>query len=97
MYDDLRGILGCFYYIAEDDQRGILTTNDGGLSWTERGPGIAIAQYLAIGKNGLAWASNGNYFYRSTDFGENWEQLLDTKFRISEFGILAIAPWLEGP
>jgi photosystem II stability/assembly factor-like uncharacterized protein len=85
MYDDQRGILGCFHYVAQDDQRGILTTNDGGLTWTQRGPGITIAQHLAIGKNGLAWASNGNYFYRSSDYGENWEQLLDTKFRINDF------------
>ncbi|MEP6794173.1 MAG: PKD domain-containing protein [Saprospiraceae bacterium] len=85
MYDDLKGILGCSYYIAEDDQRGIFTTNDGGITWIERGPGIQYAPNLAIGKNGLAWTSNGNYFNRSTDYGETWTQLLDTKLRIEEF------------
>lgn len=85
MYDDMRGILGCFHYVAEDDQKAILTTNDGGLTWTERGPGITHASHIVLGKDGLAWASNGNYFYRSTDYGETWEQLQDTKLRIYEF------------
>ncbi|MBK8832932.1 MAG: PKD domain-containing protein [Saprospiraceae bacterium] len=85
MYDDMRGILGCFHYDAEDDQKGILITNDGGLTWAERGPGITNASYIVLGKDGLAWASNNNYFYRSTDYGETWEQLQDTKLRIYEF------------
>lgn len=85
MFDAHRGILICFHYIPEAGQHGILITNDGGQTWSERGEGIEIAQWLALGNDGKAWASDGNYLHRSIDYGETWEELLDNKIRIYNF------------
>lgn len=85
MFDADRGILICFHYNPEAGQHGILITNDGGQTWTDRGEGIEIVQWLALGEDGKAWASDGNYFHRSIDYGETWDELLENKIRIYNF------------
>lgn len=76
MFDEQNGILLCGHYGAESGQTAILVTHDGGLNWDEKAPGSYFMLTLELIEDGRAWAtgSSGRY-YRTLDFGENWEEI----------------------
>lgn len=76
MFDQHKGIMNCFHYGAESEQKAILVTEDGGITWEEKVKGSYSIQYLEISPTGLAWAT-GQFkrYYRSLDYGDTWEHI----------------------
>lgn len=75
MFDEQKGIIACEHYGAESDQKAILVTKDGGLSWEEKAPGSYYMLSLELHDDGRAWALGQSRYFRSFDFGDTWERI----------------------
>ncbi|MCI5081492.1 MAG: PKD domain-containing protein, partial [Saprospiraceae bacterium] len=107
MFDANRGVMACGHYGADSDQKAILVTQDGGLTWEEKVPGSYFLRNLEVTEDGKAWVmGSNNYIYRSLDYGESWETLqypalsIRTVQYINESllignGYTGIQPWQE--
>jgi len=80
MFDDLNGVISCGHYGASGEQKSILVTHDGGISWEEKVPGSYFTGSLELGANGEVWVipKSGvyrDYCHRSLDYGDTWEEV----------------------
>ncbi|MBK7220470.1 MAG: hypothetical protein IPH94_03730 [Saprospiraceae bacterium] len=77
-WDENRLLALCNHENTTSDQRSILLSEDGGLSWVACAPESYYVSNGATGKNGEAWISEGNYrywYYRTLDYGKTWEKI----------------------
>ena len=81
MFDELKGILTCRYTNVQSNTIGVLTTSDGGISWTER-PEVSLGmKYVVLGSEGQAWVCGDEWtvdnkgYFGSLDYGETWTDL----------------------
>lgn len=85
MFDNQRGIMAINYFGGLDDEEAILVTNDGGLTWSKRGPKEIYLGRIVLGSTGKAWIPGSDKsLYRSLDYGETWIDISDHKARIGE-------------
>jgi hypothetical protein len=75
MFDEQRGIIGCGHYGAEGDQKALLLTNDGGLTWEEKAEESYFILRLELAPDGRAWALGQYRYFRSFDYGDTWEKI----------------------
>lgn len=78
MFDEKTGIILCGHYGAESDQKAILVTNDGGLTWEEKAMGSYFMLRLELAPDGRAWALGQYRYFRSFDYGNSWERIMYT-------------------
>lgn len=71
---------------------GILKSTDGGLTWQTTGLSFQVDQNVRVnkimtlpGNPSVLFASTTNGFYKSTDQGANWTQLITNKYSDFEF------------
>lgn len=78
MMDDTHGVLTCVSEappFGEHPISGVLVTHDGGLTWEEAEGFPAWAYLIETGSDGEVWVTTQSGFYRSLDYGFNWEKL----------------------
>jgi len=78
MYDRERGIILCGHYSAESDQKAILVTKDGGLTWEEKATGSYFMLNAELQPDGWAWALGQWNYFRTFDYGDTWEEIVYT-------------------
>lgn len=78
MFDDLRGVLTCRYTNSQGNTIGVMTTGNGGVTWTEQ-PEISMGmKYVVLGSNGEAWVSGDEWtvdnkgYFKSLNYGATW-------------------------
>jgi photosystem II stability/assembly factor-like uncharacterized protein len=75
MFDHARGIMLCGHISAESDQKAILVTADGGITWEEKAEGSYYMLRGEVTPDGRGWAIGQWEYWRTFDFGQTWETI----------------------
>jgi len=78
MWDDKRGIMGTSNFNYQESKKCVMITEDGGETWQLKVDGSYWIDNIALDAGGIAWVSAGrynNHYYRTSDFGANWEKI----------------------
>lgn len=73
MFDEERGIILCGHNGAQSEQKAILVTTNGGLTWEEKAEGSYYLLRGTVTADGRGWAIGQWEFYRTFDYGQSWE------------------------
>ncbi len=76
MFDENNGIVALSNLYGYNE-KGILVTHDGGLTWEEKVEEAYQIKSVEIGSSGTAWADplSVNSIFKTDDYGDTWEEI----------------------